>query len=88
MLAVTEPQVIQQRRERVTNGGCSPVRTRRLRLIWLPVPQETTSPAASLTPLRLDPPSTTPQRLPLQLRQPRSNTDTNNGGTPSPMQQQ
>ena len=27
MLAATEPQVIQQRRERVTNGGRSPVRT-------------------------------------------------------------
>ena len=56
MLAATEPQVIQQRRERVTNGGHSPVRTRRLRLIWLPVPQETTSPIATLTPLRMDPP--------------------------------
>ena len=33
-------------------------------------------------------PSTAPQRLPLQLRQRRSNTDTNNGGTRSPMQQQ
>ena len=56
MLAVTEPQVIQQRRERVTNGGHSPVRTQRLRLIWLPVPQETSSPAATLTPLSMDPP--------------------------------
>ena len=56
MLAATEPQVIQQRRDRVTNGGRSPVRTRRLRLIWLPVPQETTSPAATLTPLSMDPP--------------------------------
>ena len=48
-------QVIQQRRERVTNGGRSPVRTRRLRLIWLLVPQEITSPTAMLTPLRMDP---------------------------------
>ena len=56
MLAATEPQVIQQWSERVTNGGHSPVRTGRLRLIWLPVPQETTSPAATLTPLTMDPP--------------------------------
>ena len=63
MLAATEPQVIQQRRERVTNGGRSPVRTRRLRLIRFPVPQETTSPAASLTPLRLDPPHPLASRL-------------------------
>ena len=34
------------------------------------------------------PPSTAPQRLLLQLRQRRTNTDTNNGGTRSPMQQQ
>ena len=61
MLAATEPQVIQQRRERVTNGGRSPIRTRRLRLIWLPVPQETTSPAATLTPLSMDPPSPAPR---------------------------
>ena len=33
-------------------------------------------------------PSTTPQRLPLQLRQRHTKTDTNNGGTRSPMQQQ
>ena len=33
-------------------------------------------------------PSTTPQRLPVQLRQRHTNTDTNNGGTRSPMQQQ
>ena len=86
MLAATEPQVIQQRRERVTNGGRSPVKTRGLRLIWLPVPQETTPPTATLTPLRWTPPThthtrTTPQRLPLQPRQRRTNTDTNNGGT-------
>ena len=55
MLAATEPHVIQQRRERVTNGGHNPIRTRRLRLIWLLVPQKTTSPAATLIPLRMDP---------------------------------
>ena len=60
-LAATEPHVIQQRRERVSNGGRNPVRTRRLRLIWLPVPQETTSPAAALTPLRLEPPPPAPR---------------------------
>ena len=50
---------------------------------------KTTSPAASLTPLRIPPPPrTVPQRQPLQLRQRRTNTDTNNGGTRSPMQQQ
>ena len=41
-----------------------------------------TSPAATLTPLKMDPPSptrTTPQQLPLQLCQRRTNTDTNNG---------
>ena len=56
MLAATEPQVIRQPRDRVTDGGRSPIKTRRLRLIELPVPQETTSPTATLTPLRMDPP--------------------------------
>ena len=60
MLAATEPQVIQQRREKVTNGGRSPVRTRGLRLIWLPVLQETTSPAATLTHSKWTPPPPTP----------------------------
>ena len=70
-----------------------PVRTRRLGPIWLPVPQKTTSPTATLTPLGMDTPPppprglvptppppthTTPQRLPQQLRQCHSNTDTKN----------
>ena len=54
MLAATEPQVIWQLRERVTDGGCSPVRPRRLRLMWLPVPQDTTSLASKLPPLIMD----------------------------------
>ena len=56
MLAANEVQVIRQLRDRITDGGRSPIRTPRLRLIWLPMPQETTSPAATLTPLREDPP--------------------------------
>ena len=91
MLVATEPQAIRQLQDRFTDGRRSPVRTRRLRLMWLPVLQETTSPTATLTPLRMQPPRThhtTPQRLPQQLRQRRSNTDTNNGGTRTPTQQQ
>ena len=34
MLAATELQVIWQLRDRVTDGGRNPVKTRRLRLIW------------------------------------------------------
>ena len=49
MLVATEPQVIRQLRDRVTDGGRSPITTRRSGLIWLPVPRETTSPTATPT---------------------------------------
>ena len=58
MLAATEPQVIRQLRDRVTDGARSAVRTRKLGLIWLPVPHETITPAALLTPLGMDTPPT------------------------------
>ena len=41
MLGATEPQVIEQMGDGVTDGGRSSVKTRRLRLIWLPVPNYT-----------------------------------------------
>ena len=59
MLEATKQQAIRQLRKRVTDGGRSPVRTRRLRVIWLLVPLETTSPAAALTALKMDPPPPT-----------------------------
>ena len=65
-LAVTKPYVIRQLRDRVTDGGCSPVRSRGLGLIWLPMPQETTPPTATQAPLRMDksppPPGQVPTR--------------------------
>ena len=41
MLAANEPRVIWQMGDGVTHGGRSPVRTRRLRPIWLPMPNYT-----------------------------------------------
>ena len=38
MLEATEPQVTNSRRDRVTNGGRGPTRTRMLGLAWFPVP--------------------------------------------------
>ena len=41
MLAPTEPQVIWQMRDGVTDGGCSHVKLWILKLIWLPMPNYT-----------------------------------------------
>ena len=51
MLAAAEPQVINKRGDRVTDGGHSPPRIRMLGLSWFLVLQETTSPTTAQMPL-------------------------------------